>query len=165
MEFIDIIKSRSSIKSYKNKKIERDILANIVDCARLAPSANNLQPWEFIVVTEKDKLKELSELIPHGKFINEAAACIVVCSKDTKYYLEDCSAATENILLAAHSYGIGSCWIAVDKHDYEKDISKILKVPKENKIVSMVSLGYPSEEKNLRPIKRGLKNILHWEVW
>ena len=162
---IDIIKSRHSTRNYIKKEIERDILVNIVDCARLAPSANNSQMWEFIVVTDREKLYDISELTEHGKFLKQAAACIIVCSKDTKYYLEDCSAATENILLAAESYGLGSCWIAADKHNYVEELKKMLKIPKDYKVVSLVSLGYPTQEEELRPVKRSLKDVLHWEKW
>ncbi len=164
MELIDVIKSRRSVRNYKSEKIPRDILANIIDCARLAPSANNIQPWEFIVVTESDMLKNIAGLTKHGKFLERAAACIIVCSKDTKYYLEDCSAATENILLAAHAYGLGGCWVAADKHDYVEELKKLLHIPEKYKVVSLVALGYPADD-TPRPAKRSLKDVLHWERW
>ena len=144
------------------KKIPKEVLLEILDCARLAPTAINIQPWEFIVVTDSSKLVEISELTDYGRFIKDCAACIVVACKDEKYYLEDGSAATENILLAAESLGIGSCWVAGDKKEYAKDVLQLLEVPEGYKLVSMVPLGYYQAPAG-PPGKRELNSMVHWE--
>jgi nitroreductase len=87
-----------------------------------------------------------------------------VFSKDTKYYIEDCSAATQNMLLAIEALGLGGCWVAGDKKDYADDVRKIFNVPTGYKLVSMLSIGYPKKLQGPKP-KRELKQVLHWEKW
>jgi nitroreductase len=94
--------------------------------------------------------------------LKEAGACILVFCKPTKYYLEDGSAATQNILIAATAYGLGSCWIAGDKKEYAEAIKEFLKVPGEYKLVSLVAMGYPKGEPPQKR-KRPLEEVLHWE--
>jgi len=160
MDAIKCIKTRRSITKYKPDKIEKEIIEDIIDCARLAPTANNIQPWEFIVVDNKEIKDQLAEITDYGKFIKEAPVCIVVFCKDTKYYLEDGSAATQNILLAANAYGLGTCWVAGDKKPYADKIRKLLNVPEGYKLISLISMGYPAEKPS--PSKRALNEVLHW---
>jgi nitroreductase len=161
-ETIKSIKERRSVRKYTSKKISKDIIEELVDCARLAPSARNDQPWEFLVVTNEENLKKLSKIITYGSFLDGAAACIIVCGKEKGHLIEDGSAATENILVAAHSLGIGSCWIAGYNRQYNEDIKQLLNIPKENDLASIISLGYISEKANI-PKKRSLKEVLHFE--
>ncbi|MCD6221987.1 nitroreductase family protein, partial [bacterium] len=114
-EVIKLLKERRSIRKYQKKEVPEDIIEGIIDCARFAPSAMNIQPWEFIVITEEEMRKKIADITDYGKFIADAPLCIAVFCKDTKYYLEDGSAATTYILLAAKAYGLGSCWVAGDK--------------------------------------------------
>lgn len=162
---LDIIKKRRSVREFEDKSIPKEILENIIDLARFAPTARNIQPWEFIVITKKDILSKLGVIIAdNGKFITQASACIVVFCSDTKYYLEDGSAATQNLLLSATGFGIGSCWVAGDKKPYCKVISNLLNVPATFKLVSLVALGYPKSKDIFRVTeKRPLKEIIHWE--
>ncbi|MCX7910168.1 MAG: nitroreductase family protein [Endomicrobia bacterium] len=145
MNFLDIIKTRRSIRKYIQKPIPDEIINQILDCARYAPTANNKQPWLFIVIKNNDLKTQIAELTDYGKFIKEAYCCIAVFCEDTKYYLEDGSAATQNILLAAWSFGIGSCWIAGDKKFYAEKIKELLSLEAKYKLVSLISLGYPEE--------------------
>jgi nitroreductase len=161
MDAIEMLKSRRSVRAYENKTIAREILGDIVDCARLAPTAMNQQAWEFIVVTEKAGITKLAELVGHAKFLPGAAACIVVLCKDNQYYVEDGSAATQNILLAARAHGLGSCWIAGDKQAYADPIRQYLGAPTEYKTFSLISLGYPAENPTVE--KRPLESVLRWE--
>jgi len=167
MDAIECIKTRRSIRTYTSQPVDKKIIEEIVDCARLAPTANNLQPWEFIVITEKATRERIADLTDYGKFISSAPVCIAVFCKDTKYYLEDGSAATENILLAAHALGLGACWVAGDKKRYAEEIRKLLSVPSGYKLVSLISLGYSSSGKvpsyAYSATKRPLREVLHWE--
>ncbi|MEM0231444.1 MAG: nitroreductase family protein [Candidatus Woesearchaeota archaeon] len=164
-EFVELIKSRRSIRGYLPKQIPKEILSDIIDAARMAPSANNIQPWEFIVITDKDKLAKIAELATWGKFIKDAAAAVIVCGeKENPHLLEDCSAATENILLAAKAYKIGSCWVAGYKRQYSEKIKELLKIPPEQEIVSIISLGYYYANPE-PPNKRPLDKVLHWEKY
>ncbi|MGB9679383.1 MAG: nitroreductase family protein [Minisyncoccia bacterium] len=163
MDAIKAIKERRSIREYLQKPIPKEILEDIVDCARLAPSGNNAQPWHFIVITNKEKLKFISEKATHGSFIKNAAACIIVyCESDNNHHLEDGSAATQNILLAAKAYGIGSCWVAGYNRTYEKDINQHLNIPENLRMISIISLGYPLVDTIFKS-KFSLNQVLHWE--
>jgi nitroreductase len=163
MDGLTMIKTRRSIRKYIKKKIPEDIITEIIDCGRLAPSANNKQPWLFVVIKNNELKKQIAEITDYGKFIKEADCCIAVFCEDTKYYLEDGSAATENILLAAWYFGIGSCWIAGDKKFYADKIRDLLGIEKKYKLVSLISLGYPDETelKNAQKVKKKtLKEVL-----
>jgi len=161
VDTIEALKSRRSIRKYKKRRVSRDLIKRIVDCARHAPTAVGIQPWEFVVVTQRESLKKLAGLTDYGKFIAEAAGCVAVFCRDTKYYLEDGSAATQNILLAAHALGLGACWVAGDKKAYANEVATLLGAPSGHRLVSLIPIGYPDE----RPVrkKRPLSEVLHWE--
>ena len=163
-KFLKFLKIRRSVRVFQNKSIPKNKLEQIVDAARFAATARNLQPWEFVVVTDKHKISQLAGLGENGKFMAQAAACIAVFSVQTKYFLEDGSAATCNILLAATALGIGSCWIAGDKKPYCPQVNALLNAPSGMKLISLVALGYPQEKNVFKMMpKRELKTILHWE--
>lgn len=163
MDALEALKTRRSVRAYQPHPVPPQVLADLVDCGRLAASAINIQPWEFVVVTSEEARKAIAALTDYGKFIAHAPACIAVLSRAVKYYLEDGSAATQNILLAAHAHGLGACWIAGDKKPYADDIRRLLGAPEGFKLVSLVALGYPNE----RPAKekRALEDVLHWETY
>lgn len=162
MEAIEALRRRRSVREYSGRKVDQKLLEQLVDAGRLAATARNEQPWEFVVVTEKEALKKLAGITDHGKFLAGAQAAIAVFCKDTKYYLEDGSAATQNILIAAAALGLGSCWIAGDKKPYSESIKEALGVPAEYRLISLVSLGYPAGPVPA-PQKRELEQLLHWE--
>lgn len=163
-EVIRVLKERRSIRKYLPKPISRDILEDIIDCGRLAPSAKNLQPWLFVVATEHDTKEKISQLATYGKFIADAAACVAVfCERDNEFKVEDGSAATENIIIAAKAYDIASCWVAGYRRPYSEDIRKALNVPEKYELISLVSLGY-SDEKVTRS-KKPLDEVLRWEKY
>lgn len=164
IELLKLLKTRRSVRVFQNKDIPQKQLEEIVDAARFAPTARNLQPWEFVVVTHKDKLIALANLAPNARFMAQAAACIAVFSVDTNYFLEDGSAATCNILLAATALGIGSCWVAGDKKPYCQQANVLLSVPSDMKLISLIALGYPQDDDAFKVVeKRDLKELLHWE--
>ena len=162
MDFFEVVKKRCSVREYSTKSIAQQDLERIVDAGHLAPTARGEEPWEFVVITNKKALQDLAEITDHGKFLKDAAAAIVVVSRDTKYYLEDSCAATENILLAARALGIGSCWIAGDKKPYAGKILEYIGAPSGYKLISIVSLGYP-QEAFFPHKKRNLDEVLHKE--
>lgn len=164
MDGLTVIKTRRSVRSYQKKPIPREVLEDIIDCARFAPSANNRQPWEFVVVTDAPMRKKLADIAEYGKFIADAPACAAVFCEETKYYLEDGSAAVENLMLGAWAHGVGSCWVAGDKKPYADTIGNLLGLPGNMKLVALISLGYPAEPPGQKS-KRALKDVLHWERW
>jgi len=164
MDPLEILKTRRSIREYSSEPIPKDLLEKIVEAARFSPTARNVQPWEFIVITQTATLKKLAELAENGRFLAQAKACIAVFCAETKYYLEDGCAATGNILLAAAALGIGSCWVAGDKKPYCAQVAELLNVPVAYKLVSLVALGYPkSKDSFYSAEKRNLKEVIHWE--
>lgn len=164
MEAIETIKIRRSIREYKDNPIPKEALEKIVDAARFAPTARGVEPWEFIIVTKQDTLRKIADMADNGRFICGAGACIAVFCKDTKYYLEDGCAATQNILIAATFLGIASCWVAGDKKPYCREVADLLNVPESFKLVSLIALGYPQKEEDFKVVdKRRLEDIIHWE--
>jgi nitroreductase len=163
MDAIEMLKTRRSVRAYTGAPVPREIIEEVIDCGRLAATAINIQPWEFVVVTSRELLRSIAQTTDHGKFICDAPVCVVVLCQDTKYYLEDGSAATENILLAARAHGLGSCWVAGDKKPYASDICRLVGAPRGYKLVSLIPMGYPVEsaEKSKRP----LADVLHWEKY
>ncbi len=163
-KYLKFLKIRRSVRVFRIRKIPQKILEEIVDAARYAPTARNLQPWEFVIVLQPDKLHQLAQVAENGKFLVQAAACIAVFSQDTKYFLEDGSAATCNILLAATALGVASCWVAGDKKSYADQVNMLLNAPQGFKLVSLVALGYPQKRNVFKAApKRPLNQMLHWD--
>jgi len=161
---LELLRARRSVRRFQDKSIPKDELEKMIDAVRFAPTARNVQPWEFIVVTDKGKLKELAKLGENAYFLAQAAACIAVFCADTRYYLEDGCAATCNILLAATALGIGSCWIAGDKKPYCPQVITLLDAPSGMKLISLIALGYPQDKEAFKDAaKRQLKELIHWE--
>lgn len=161
MDAIECLKTRRSVRSYKPGNISRSTIEDIIDCGRLAASAINIQPCQFIAITEDDTRREIASITDHGKFIADASCCIAVFCDQVRYYLEDGSAATQNILLAARAHGLGSCWVAGDKKDYGPQIRSLLGVPENYTLVSLIAIGYPESVPS--PQKKDLSEVLHWE--
>ncbi len=146
MEPIDIIKNRRSIRTYDENLIPERIIEAILDCARLAPTARNKQPWLIGVVTDKQILDKMGKTCSTGPFIADSAACFTVfCKKDEKYYLEDGVSATMNIIHACEANGVKTCWVAGDKKPYVNEIARLLEVPDEYTLVSLIPAGYSQE--------------------
>ena len=162
MDAIACIKTRRSVRSYKTGEIARETIENIIQCAALAASAINIQPVHFVVVQDKETREKIAGICDYGKFIAHASACVVVLSEDVKYYLEDASAATQNLLLAANALGLATCWVAGDKKPYAAEVARLLNPPPDYKLISIVALGYGASEQPM-PEKKPLENLLHWE--
>lgn len=163
MDLFEAIEKRISVRAYQTKPVDRSTIEKLIDAGRRAPTARAVEPWEFIAVTQKESVEKLCAIVgPNGKFLKEAPACIVAFCEETKYYLEDGCAAVENILLAATALGLGTCWIAGDKKPYDREVAKFLAVPDRFKLIALIALGWPGEEKK-QAKRRDLKSVLHWE--
>jgi nitroreductase len=140
------IKSRHSVRNYKKGPVSDSIIQDVLTCAGKAPTARNIQPWLIGVIRNPELLHQIAGMTDNGKFIGEAAVCFAVFGeKAATYYLEDCSAATENIILALQAHGFGSCWVAGDKKSYAEQIRVLLQVPAQYTLVSLVPAGVPSD--------------------
>jgi nitroreductase len=161
MDALEALLTRRSCRKFAARDVPHDLLEKVVDAGRLAATARNEQPWEFVVVTDKAALRQIAAMTDHGPFIADSPACIAVLAKDTKYYLEDGSAATQNVLLAAHALGLGACWVAGDKKPYAPKIVEFLGAPPGVRLVALVALGWP-EGALPNPRKRSLQEVVHW---
>jgi len=160
---------RRSIRKYSNLSISDSDTENILRAAMSAPSAGNQQPWEFILVKDKNIMSDITKIHPYSQMLNEAQLAIVVCAdldkeKHSGYWVQDCSAATENILIEAQHLGLGSVWLGVyPREDRVKGIKEILNLPEKVIPLSIVSLGYPAEKKE--PSNRYDKLRIHINEW
>lgn len=162
MDTLTAIAQRHSTRSFAGRPVARDLIEKIVDAGRVAPTARNDQPWEFVVVTDARLRAEIARHATTGPFIAQAPACVVVVCRDGKYFLEDGCAATENILLAATALGVGSCWVAGDKKPYCEPIAQLIGVPAGHRIVALIALGYAAVAEGPTE-KRPLAEVIHWE--
>jgi nitroreductase len=149
MELYDGLLTRRSIRKFTGEMIDDENIIKIIRAGMYAPSANNTRPWHFIIVDDKELLKKVMTVHPYSSMLSQASHAIIVCGDEELqngpgYYLIDCSAATQNILLAAHALGLGAVWLGVEpKSDRKKSIKEIFGLPDHVHPVSIVSVGVP----------------------
>jgi nitroreductase len=161
MDAIECLKTRRSVRVFTDKPVPREIIEDIIDCGRLAASAINIQPWQFVAVEDSATRKKIADMADHGKHIEHASVCIAVFCLDGKYFLEDGCAATQNILNAARAHGLGSCWVAGDKKEYTTAIGDLLGMAKDYKLVSLIAVGYSDQQPH--PAKKPLSEVMRWK--
>lgn len=151
---IKTIFARRSIRKYLRKPVSKKDLKTMLEAAMAAPSASNRKPWHFITITKQDTLDKLARAHPYAKMLLKAPLCIAVCGDTTlspRYWVQDCSAATENLLLAAVSLGLGAVWLGVfPREERVIPIGKILELPESIIPLNLISIGHPAEEKEQR---------------
>lgn len=149
---IKTIFNRTSVRRFASMEVSRETLVLLARCGMAAPSANNKQPWFILAVTNKQLLHDLGDRLPYAKMTREAAAALVVCGNletdhtgsENRYWVQDCSAVTENILLAAESLGLGAVWTAAyPNQDRMNTVREILNLPKNLVPLSLIPLGHP----------------------
>ena len=163
MDAIEALKTRRSVRQFTPEPVARETIEDIVDCGRLAATACNEQPWEFVVVTDLDARAWLAQLATNGSFIADAPVCVAVLCAEGTYYIEDGSAATQNILLAARAHGLGACWVAGDKKPYAGAVLEAVAAPEGQKLVSLIAIGHAASTPS--PSKRSLDDVIHWECF
>ncbi len=166
-EFIHTIFARRSIRKYTDQPVSKEDIRTLLEAAMAAPSASNRKPWRFIVVTERRTLDALAEAHPYGKMLFEAPLCISVCGDLTEmeqFWVQDCSAATENLLLAATALGLGAVWLGVyPNQERVVAVRQILGLPETITPLNLISIGHPAEEKE--PRTQYDESRVHWEHW
>ena len=166
-ELIKTIFARRSIRKYTTKSVSRKDIKVMLEAAMAAPSASNRQPWHFIVVTDRQTLDRLARAHPYGKMLFEARLCITVCGDKTVSpgcWVQDCSTASENLLLAAAALGLGAVWLGVHPRESRVGpIRKVLKIPETIVPLNLISIGHPAEEKEPRTQYNELR--VHHEHW
>ena len=171
MDVLEAIKRRRSIRAFQKSDVAPEIVEKLIDAARWAPSAGNIQPWEFIIVRNPEIKRNLAKAALNQSFIEEAPVVIVVCADEfrssqgygvrgkTLYCIQDTAAATQNIHLAAYSLGLGTCWVGAFN---EEEARRILEIPQGVRPVAIIPVGYPAEKPSARN-RRPLNQIIHYE--
>jgi len=169
MDAIEAILSRRSIRKYSNKSISDSLIKELIKIGMSAPSAGNEQPWHFIVISDPQILKKIPIFHPHSQMLKEANAAITVCL-DTKFEtykgmgFQDCSAATENILIAIHAKGLGGVWLGIyPREERINGMRQLLNIPEHVVPFSLISIGYPAEYKQRED--RYKDSRVHYNQW
>ena len=166
-----MIFARRSVRKYQDKPLSDEVLRDLLEAAMAAPSAAAKDPWHFVVLRQKPTLARIAEGLPNGRLLAEAAAGVVVCGDRRKahgneesYLLQDCSAAIENLLLAASALGLGACWLGVHpRAERMAYVGQALKLPEGIVPVGVVALGWPAEHHP--PRTRFTEAVIHDETW
>ncbi len=158
MSFLDIIFNRASVRRYTSEPVSEEVLRNILEAGRRAPSAMNAQPWHFIVVTEQNLKEQLSKRRWTG-FIKDTALVVVGCGEKMNHWSTiDVAIALQNMVIAAETQGLGSCWVG----DFDQiELKEMLGIPDNLHVIAMVSFGHPAEKPAPRD-KKSLEEIVHY---
>ena len=169
METLDAIRTRRSIRKFKSAAVPDELINKLLEAAMYAPSARDTQSWQFVVVTQKDILHKIPRIHPHANMVYEAPLAILVCGDTllesiTEYNAVNCSAATQNLLLAAHDLGLGSVWLGVyPRKERMEPIVQMFDLPENIIPISLVPIGYPDEIHDT-PV-RFKKSRIHFNRW
>lgn len=167
MDAMDALFSRRSIRKYTPATITEESLREILEAAMSAPSAGNQQPWHFVIINDRKILDAVPSFHPHSLMCKEAQAAILVCGdptleKHVGYWVQDCSAATENLLLAVHAKGLGAVWLGIyPREERVEGLRKLLGIPDHVIPFSLIPIGYPAETKPPRPDRYNTIKIHH----
>ena len=169
MELREGLITRRSIRKYTGEKVTDEMIMQILEAGMYAPSAVNRQPWHFIIIRSKETFRKIMNIHPYAGMLENADVAILVCG-DTKlehgpgYWVVDCSAATENMLLAIHGLGLGGVWVGIHPREHRKDaMKKLLNLPGHVQPCALIVCGWPAESKP-QP-QRFKKDKIHWETW
>jgi len=168
MDAMEAILTRRSIRKYTKQPVPDEVLKELLEAAMCAPSAGNRQPWCFVVINNRKILNEIPKYHRYAQMLGETAVAIVVCCdvtlKRSGLGFEDCSAATQNILLAAHAKRLGAVWLGISLvGPVVAATKKLLNLPENIKPVSIISIGYPAEEKPRQDRYRA--DRIHYNQW
>jgi len=150
---LDVIFARRSIRQYTGEPVSEADLESLLQAGMAAPSASNRRPWHFVAVTDKETLAQLARDHPYGKMLADAEVGIAVCGDPmvSDWWVQDCSAATENILIAAVALGRGAVWLGCHgRPEREQGVRDVLGIPSRIGVLSLISIGYPAEDKEAR---------------
>jgi len=161
MDALEAIRKRRTVRNFTGEPIPRADLETIVDAGRLAATGSNKQPWDFVVVTDRDMIDQFKV---SGAWIASAAAVIVVVmDPSSRWWVEDGAAAIENMLLAGTALGYGTCWVEGDALPREQEFKALLGVPAAKRVMALIPVGVPAETPTRE--KKPLEQVLHWEKY
>jgi len=153
MDAIEAIFTRRSIRRYTDKPVAKDVIRKLLEAAMYAPSAHNQQPWEFLVIEERGTLDRVPDFHPYSTMLRSAPIAILVCADSNRFqspyfWPQDCAAATQNILLAARAFGLGTVWMGVyPKESLVDGMRTLFGIPQRIIPFSLIAVGYAAEEK------------------
>jgi len=164
----EAIRARQSVRSYQKKSVEKQKITQLLEAARIAPSAGNRQEWRFIVVTEEEKRKKLARAAAGQSFVGEAPCVLVCCAQTDEHrmrcgqmcYPIDVAIAVDHITLRAVELGLGSCWIGAFSED---EVKKLLNIPEEIRVVELLTVGYPAERTVGKKSRHEMARIVFYE--
>jgi nitroreductase len=163
----EAILARRSIRTYTEEPVSGEEITKLLEAAMAAPSSRDRKPWHFVVVRDRATLMKLAEVHPHGKMLSGAAAAIAVCGDITispDFWVQDCAAATENILIAVAALRLGAVWLGCHpRDDRVSAIKTVLGIPGHIGVLSLISIGRPGENKEPRTQYDGKR--IHDEKW
>lgn len=169
MELLEALKTRRSIRQYQNRPVPEAMISTLMEAAMLAPSAGNQQPWHFIIVTDPAKLQAIPQFHPHSKMVLQAPVAVVICGDPTgkawpAFWVQDCSAATQNLLLAARDLGLGTVWAGIYPVE-ERMIGfrRLLGIPEHIFPFALVPVGWPTGD--FPSADRFRPELIHKELW
>lgn len=163
---LSTIFSRRSIRAYTDEPVSEADIQALLQAGMAAPSASNRKPWHFVAVTDKPTLQALAEVHPFGKMIGGAGLGIAVCGdpRISDWWVQDCTAATENILVAVSALDLGGVWLGCHGRPEREDaVRSVLKIPAEIGVLSLLSIGHPAEQKEART--QYDPGRVHWQGW
>jgi nitroreductase len=168
---LSVIHSRKSVRSFTGQSVSKDALDKVLRAGMAAPTAVNMQPWAFIVVTDRKTLDALAAGLPYAKMLDKAGAAIIVCAiperahhKSTEFAVIDATLASENILLAAEALGLGALWTAAYPYEDRMDVArKALNIPKDIIPLNVIPVGHPTGAD--KPKDKYKPENIHWEKW
>lgn len=170
MDTMEAILTRRSIRNYTDQTVGKELINELIEAAMNAPSANNQQPWHFVVVTDRKILNEIPVYHPYSQMLKQAPLAVAVCAelkleRGTKgFWIQDCSAAAQNLLLAAHARGLGAVWLGIyPMQERVVALQKTLGLPQEVIPLCLVSIGYPVDKG--RRINRFNPTRIHQNKW
>ena len=167
MDALEAILTRRSIRRYTSQKVAPGIITDLLRAAMSAPSASNEQPWHFVIINDRKILDYIPSFHPHSQMLKEASVAILVCGdlkleKHIGYWVQDCSAATENLLLAIHAKGLGAVWVGIfPREERVEGLRKLLGIPDHVIPLSLIPVGYSAESKPARPDRYNVNKIHH----
>ncbi|EHR77918.1 NAD(P)H oxidase [Thermococcus litoralis DSM 5473] len=170
MEFFEVVKKRRSIRRYQKKKVPKECVEKILEAAFYSPSSRNRRPWHFVVVDEEGLIKKLAQTRPALEFLETAPLAIVVCGDEeiSSAWVFDASIAAEHIQLAATALGLGACWGHVldrmhnEERSAEDYVRELLGITDHIRILCVIGIGYPAEEKSKHSEKEVMWERVHW---
>ena len=163
---LDMIKKRRSIRKYTGQAVTDEQIRQILEAAMAAPSGSNIQSWEFMVVRDPDLKKQLAQTHTWSSMAADAAVVFVVCGDEraSHHWVEDTSAATENLLLAATALDLGAVWVGIHPNDdREVHLREVLDIPEGIRVLCLVPVGHPAESKP--PRTQYQESKVHYEKW